>query len=55
MHRSKTATSIDHFVGAHRERFRHGQAERLGGGQIDHEIELSRLLGRPQARATRQS
>src|SRR5690242_19679069 len=39
-------TSFDHLVGAQQERFGDRQPERLGGGQIEGEIELSRLLDR---------
>jgi hypothetical protein len=42
----QTATLFDHVVGAGEQRGRHREAERLGGGQVDHEIELGRLLDR---------
>jgi hypothetical protein len=37
---------FDHLVGAREQRWRHGEAERLGGGQVDDEIEFGRLLNR---------
>src|SRR5262249_55758665 len=40
---------FDHLVGAGEQRWRDGQAERLGGDQIDDEIELGRLLDRQVA------
>ena len=40
------AHSFDHLVGAQQERLRDGKLERLGSGEIDHEIELARLLDR---------
>ena len=49
MHRSKTSL-FDHLVGAQQERFGDSQAERLGGGEVDDEIEFSRLLDREVAR-----
>jgi hypothetical protein len=36
----KTAPLFDHLVGANEKRLRHGQAERLGGLEIDHQLEL---------------
>jgi hypothetical protein len=44
------AFSLDHLVGAQQERLRDRQTEGLGGGQIDDEIELSRLLDRQVGR-----
>jgi acyl-coenzyme A synthetase/AMP-(fatty) acid ligase len=41
---------LDYFVCAHQQRFRECQPERLGGGQIDCEIELRRLLDRDVGR-----
>jgi hypothetical protein len=38
------STSLDHLVGRGEQRLRDGEAERLGSTQIDHEIELARLL-----------
>jgi len=35
---------FDHFVGASEQRRRDGKAEYLGGGEVDNEIELGRLL-----------
>jgi hypothetical protein len=46
MHRSNNvglARLFDNLVGAQQERFRDREAERLGGRQIDDEIELGRL------------
>jgi hypothetical protein len=40
------ASLVDHFVGADQEGLRDRQPERLGGGQIDDEVELARLLNR---------
>src|SRR5262252_10703319 len=39
-------TSLDHLVGAGEQRRWHLDAERLGGGQIDDELEFGRLLDR---------
>src|SRR5436189_1662031 len=46
----RLAHSLDHLVGASDEHRRHVEAERLGGGQIDNEIEFGRLLDRKIAR-----
>jgi hypothetical protein len=49
MHCSKDQpfqTSLDQFVGAQQEGFRNRKTEDFGSGQIDHEIELGRLLDR---------
>src|SRR6266851_5939341 len=35
---------FDHFVGAVEQRQRHGEAERLGGLEIGHQLELGRQL-----------
>src|SRR6266571_8688333 len=43
-------TSFDHLVGAQQERFGDSQAQRLGGRQINGEVELGRLLDRNFAR-----
>src|SRR3974377_1000931 len=40
------AFSLDYLVGAQQERFRDREAEGLGGGQIDDELEFGRLLDR---------
>jgi hypothetical protein len=36
----------DHLVGEQKERFRDRKPQRLGGGQVDDEVEFSRLLHR---------
>src|SRR4051794_27631817 len=36
--------SFDHLVGAEQERLRHGEAEGLGGLEVDRKLELDRLL-----------
>src|ERR1700732_2720391 len=38
--------SFDDLVGAGEDRLRHGEAERLGGLEIDHQLEGGRLLHR---------
>src|SRR5215472_8509706 len=43
-------TSFDHLVGAGEERRRDFKPKRPGGGKVDDEIELSRLLDREIAR-----
>jgi hypothetical protein len=37
---------FDHLVGAGEQRLRHGEAEGLSGRQVDHQLELGRLLDR---------
>jgi hypothetical protein len=46
MFRTITASLFYDLVGAQKERLGDGQAGRLGGGQVDDEIELGRLLDR---------
>jgi hypothetical protein len=43
-------TSLDHLIGRGKQRLRDGEAQRLGSTQIDHEIELARLLHREVSR-----
>jgi len=45
-HRGPALFSFDHFVGATKQRQRNRQAERLRGPEIDHELELRRLMYR---------
>src|SRR5947209_5431933 len=42
----RSPTSLYDLVGAGEDRGRHGQAERLGGLEIDHQLENGRLLDR---------
>src|ERR1700730_16759630 len=46
MHFSKNNSSFDHLVGARRERWRHVEAERLGGLEVDYELEFRGLINR---------
>src|SRR5262249_26145360 len=43
------ASSFDHPVRTHKQRLRYGQAEHLRGFQVDHQLELGRLLDRQVA------
>src|SRR5260370_23178189 len=43
---SKTRRSFNDFVGAGEDRWRHGEAERPGGLEIDDQLECRRLLDR---------
>ena len=45
-HEPTFAASFNHLVGATEQRWRHGEAERLGGLEIDHKLKLGRLLDR---------
>src|SRR3974390_770010 len=40
------AFSLDHLVGTQQDRLRHGEAERLGGLEIDHQLEFGRKFDR---------
>jgi hypothetical protein len=44
--KSYAATSFDDLVGAHEDRFRYREAERLGRLEIDEKFEFRRLLHR---------
>src|SRR5262245_66562924 len=46
----RAAQSLDHLVGAGEQRQRDRQAERLGGREIDHQLELDRGLNWKLAR-----
>src|SRR6516165_6532641 len=43
---SRLAHLLNHLVGARRQPGRHVKAERLGGSQVDHELESRRLIDR---------
>src|SRR5215471_7495502 len=43
---SKKSSLFDHLVGAGEQRRWHGEAERLGGREIDHQLEFRGLLNR---------
>jgi hypothetical protein len=38
------AVSLDHLISSGQQRFRNGQAERLGGLEVDYKVELGRPL-----------
>ena len=40
---TEVASLFDHFVGAREQRLRNSEAERLGGLQVDHQLEECRL------------
>ena len=42
----RDASLLDQFIGGGQQRFGDGQAERFGGLEVDHQIELGRLLDR---------
>jgi hypothetical protein len=46
----QTAMLFDHLVGERNQFVRYGEAERLGGREVDHERELDRGLGGKLAR-----
>jgi hypothetical protein len=42
----RDASLLDHLIGSRQQRFRDGEAERLGGFEVDDELELGRLHNR---------
>ena len=45
-----TSGSLDHLVGGHLHDQRHGEAERLGGLEVDHKLVFGRRLHRQVGR-----
>ena len=43
----QSASLFDHLIGAGEQLWRYGDAKCLGGLEVDHELELSRLFNRP--------
>ena len=50
MHRNKRAVALiqllDHLVGGYQQLVRDGEAERLDGAEVDHQLELGRAVNR---------
>ena len=46
IHRNKLTSSFDHLIGSQQRRSCDIEAERLGGLEVEHKIELGRLLDR---------
>ena len=46
MHRSKNRSLLDHLVGGGEQLIGNGEAERLRGLEIEHQLEFSRTLNR---------
>ena len=42
----RSRSLLDHLVGAHQERLRHGELQRLRGFEVDDQLESCRLLDR---------